>query len=305
MNTIGITGGTGFTGTHIAQLLLSMGYRVIIFSRNAKPSSGQLSYAHWDADAGNCDTTALSELTGMVHLAGAGIADKRWTTARKQKIRDSRVMGTAFLVSQLKAHAPDCKTLICASAIGYYGPDNGNNPFTETSPPGNDFLSDTCVQWEAASVPAAAIMRRVVLRLGIVLGKGHGAFAELARPLSLGVMPILGSGDQMTSWISVHDLARLFVFALEHPSINGIYNAVAPAPVTHKTLMQAISTIKGGLHIPVPVPALLLKMILGEMSIEVLKSCTVSADKIVQAGFAFDHPDINNAVTAILKPSLS
>jgi len=295
MKTIGITGGAGFVGQHITSLLLGLGYEVVVFTRNNTLTNTHkcLLYAHWDPDKELCDTQALSSLDAIIHLAGAGIADKRWTADRKKEIVHSRVHGTAFLVSQLSIHAPNCKTFIAASAIGYYGPDKQlDNPFTELSPASPDFLGDTCQKWEAESLKAATRCRAVILRLGIVLGKESGAYPQLAAPLPYGIMPVLGSGNQVVSWIEVSDLARLFIFALENENISGIYNAVAPNPVTHLQLMQAIAKARGGFKIPAPAPGFLLKIILGEMAVEVLKSCFVSAHKTIAAGFTFKFPDI-------------
>jgi NAD dependent epimerase/dehydratase family enzyme len=138
------------------------------------------------------------------------------------------------------------------------------------------------------------------LRFGIVLGKEKGAFPRFAKPLSYGILPILGSGKQTVSWIEVTDLARLILFALENEQLSGIYNAVAPNPVSQKKLMETIAGIKGGVRIPVPVPAFVLKILLGGMSVEILKSCTVSADATLASGFHFNYPEINSVVSAIL-----
>ena len=139
-----------------------------------------------------------------------------------------------------------------------------------------------------------------MLRFGIVLGKEAGAFPQFAKPMDYGVVPILGSGGQVMSWVEIHDLCRAILYALEHNDVRGTYNIVAPGHVSHRELMNTIATVKGGIKIPVHVPSVLLKVLLGEMSTEVLKSCTVSADKIINAGFTFEHPDITSAVKAIL-----
>jgi len=298
MQTIGITGGTGFIGRHLTKLLVSKGYDVVIFTRSAgKKMEKGVTYFHWDPDTGTCDINALKELDAVVNLAGAGIADKRLTEKRKKEVMDSRVNSTEFLLSNLKEHSPGCKTFVSASAIGYYGPDKGGEkPFTETAPPHDDFLGTTCRLWEAASQKATAFLRMAIIRTGIVLGKDGGAYPQFAGPLSFGVMPVLGSGKQVVSWIAIDDLVRLYVHALEHEEIFGIYNGVAPEPVTYRQLMRTIRKVKGGLGIPVPVPAFALKLILGEMSTEVLKSCTVSAGKTLGSGFTFNYPDIISAI---------
>lgn len=302
MKTIGITGGTGFVGKHLTGLLIQKGYKVIIFTTRVatKPAQDHISYAHWNPMKGAFDINALKEVDAVVHLAGTGIADKRWTEKRKKEIVDSRVVGTSFLVAQLKNFGTKCKTLIAASATGYYGKDGDKIPFHEDALPANDFLGNTCLKWEQCSSAANTFLRTVILRLGIVLGKDAGAFHEFARPMSFGIMPILGKGTQVVSWIEVDDLARLILFALEHEEIAGVYNAVAPAPVPHRQLMQTIAKTKGGIKIPIPVPEFALRTLYGELSGEVLKSCTVSAEKTMSTGFQYNYPDIGRATSAIL-----
>ncbi len=303
MATVGIVGGTGFVGKYLTKLLTAQGNEVIIFTRdpNKYAASGKVTYAAFDAKRGNCDIEALKKLDSVVHLAGAGIADKRWSDARKKEILDSRVESTNLLTSTLKAHASHCKTFVAASATGFYGPDSRpNQPFTEQAAPYNDFLGETCNTWENASKKGAEFMRTTLLRFGIVLGKESGAFPEFVKPMAFGIMPILGSGKQMVSWIEVEDLARLILFAIDNEQVSGIYNAVSPNPVSHRELMNTIAKAKGGLKIPAPVPAFVLQIMLGELSIEVLKSCNVSAQKITDAGFEFSYPDIKSATLHIL-----
>jgi uncharacterized protein (TIGR01777 family) len=248
MKTIGITGGTGFVGQHLTRLLTEKGYHVVVFTRNIAIKSHQpgVSYAHWNSDVGECDNNAIRSLDAMVHLAGAGLADKRWTDERKKKIVESRVNVTDFLVSLLRAHGSNCKAFISASAIGYYGADKNGTAFRESDPPGTDFLADTCVKWEHASFKAAEFTRTCVLRFGIVLGKEGGAFPKFAGPMVLGVMPILGDGGQIISWIEISDLAHLILYAIENHHMSGVYNAVAPQPVSNKELMLTIAKVKGG-----------------------------------------------------------
>ncbi len=302
MKTIGITGGTGFVGGHLVRLLTEKGYKVVIFTTGTPRSANELqvSYSGWNPSKGTIDQEALGQLDAMVHLAGAGIADKRWKPKRKLEITNSRVNGTEFIVEQLKLHATNCKTFIASSATGFYGPDNGVKPFTEDAPPCNDFLGNTCRLWEEASQEAASFVRTVILRLGIVLGKESGAFPKFLQPLSMGVMPVLGSGGQMMSWIEVDDLARMIVYAIETEKVHGIYNAVSPHANSHWQLMHTLAKVKGGFKIPFHVPSALLKILLGELSIEILKSCTVSAHKIMDAGFTFQYPELEGAVRAIM-----
>lgn len=304
MKFIGITGGTGLIGRHLSKLLAEDGYEIIVFTR--KPDKNRkyiknTTYAEWNPRKQIIDTTQLAKVQAMVHLSGEGIADKRWTEQRKTDILDSRVLSTNFLVEQLKLHAKQCRVLVCSSAIGYYGADNKNpEAFKENSIPANDFLGRTCAQWEAASESAEDFTRRVILRLGIVLAKDGGAFKEFNKPMKYGIMPILGSGDQMVSWIHVTDVARMIRFAIERIEVSGTFNATAPLPVTHSNLVHSMARARGGIKIPIPVPAFLLKIMLGEMSIEVLKSCTVSSEKIKDEGFRFEFRDIETAVKDLL-----
>lgn len=303
MQTIGITGGTGFVGHHLSALLQSEGYDIIIFSRSTQQSDNkQIKYAYWNPDQKQCDITALGQIDAMVHLAGASIAGKRWTPERKKEITDSRVAATRFLVQMLQIHAPHCKTLLSASATGFYGPDRpGLTPFTEEAPAYPDFLGEVCREWEEASEDAAHFLRRVIVRFGIVLGKEAGAFLEFEKPTRMGVLPILGSGSQMVCWIHVADLTAMIAFLLKEAELYGVYNGVAPIAVSNKKLMKTIAREKGGIKLPVPVPSFVLKMMLGEMSVEVLKSTTVSAEKILRTGFSFKYPNIEKAVHELLK----
>lgn len=300
MKTIGIAGGSGFVGRHLSQLLTGRGYRVIVFTRKAQPGNGLLQYAVWQPDRQMIDREALSGVDTMVNLAGAGVTDKRWTATYKKEILSSRVDATYFLLDALKTHAPRCATYISAAATGIYGPDQpGMSPFTETAPPYHDFLAEVCRQWETAALSQAAVYRTVILRLGIVLGKEGGAYPELAGPMKWGIMPILGHGHQVVSWVHVADVAAMLAYALEQTSLSGTYNCVAPQPVPHELLMQTIARVKGGWKLPVPVPAFALKLIMGASGVEVLKSCTVSADKISHAGFIFQYPQLREAVQSL------
>ncbi len=291
MATIGITGGTGFVGSALVPLLLHAGHEVVIFSRNANPAAGnthRARYALWNPATEKTDEAAWAGIDQVVHLAGAGVAEERWTKGRKAEIVRSRVRGTQFLLATLRKHAPQCKTLVAASATGYYGADQtGGQPFREEDPPAGDFLARTCISWEEEIFRAQDFLRVVALRTGIVLGKGGGALPEFTRAFPMHIAPILGNGRQVVSWIHLQDLAALYVFMLAGESLQGVYNAVAPHPVSQRALMEALVKAKGGTFIKPPVPAFALKIAMGEMSTEVLKSCTVSAEKVAEAGFGF------------------
>lgn len=304
-STILITGGTGLVGSRLTQLLINKGYQIIILSRHPKPGSGtNPSFAKWDVDKGYIDESALANADYIIHLAGAGIADKRWTEKRKQEIVDSRVKGSALIAAALKTKPNHVKAVISASAIGWYGSDPapGPNGYTETDQPDSGFLGKTCSAWEAAIDPVAETGRRLVkLRIGIVLSENGGAFVEFKKPIRMGIAAILGSGQQLVSWIHLEDLCRMFIYCLEEEKIRGAFNAVAPNPVTNKELtLEIAKQLKGKFYIPFHVPAFILKIMVGEMSIEVLKSTTASAAKIHETGFHFLYPDIEPAVEVLL-----
>ena len=230
------------------------------------------------------------------------MVDKRWTHAYKKEIQDSRIQSSALLIQAMQQYENKIKTIVSASAIGWYGADgedqkNGKG-FTEANLPAADFLGETCKLWEQSIEPAEQLGKRVVkLRTGIVLSNNGGALAEFKKPLTFGIAGILSKGTQMVSWIHIDDLCRMYVEALKNEQMKDSYNAVAPSPVTNKTLtLELASDLKGKLFIPVHVPAFVLKMMLGESSVEVLKSCTVSCEKIKQAGFTFLYPSIEVAL---------
>lgn len=298
---IGITGGTGFVGRHITRLLEEHGYQILILTRHPEKykKTDQVRYAYWNPEENKCDLRLINKLTGVINLAGENIAGKRWTDKRKQEIVESRVKGTNYLVKTLKEYATDCNVLVSASATGYYGADKGKGPFKEDAMPASDFLGETCMQWEAAAKNARGAMRTVITRFGIVLGKEAGMYKEISSPMNFGVAPVLGSGKQMISWVHVQDLAEILLKAITDEKMEGIYNTVSPTPASHRELVRAIAKEKGGIKVPAPVPSFALKLALGEMSQEVLKSCTVSSEKIEAAGYNFHYRTIEQAAMAI------
>ena len=302
MATIIITGGTGLIGKALTHSLLEKKHKVIILSRSEPkdkiPGAG---YAKWDINAGRIDESAIASADCIVHLAGAGVADKRWTAKRKQEIIDSRVKSGELLITSLKEIPNHITTVVASSAIGWYGPDPvvpNPNPFREDAPSSEDFLGETCRKWEQSLEPLARMGKRhVTLRTGIVLAQDGGALKEFRRPLTFGLATILGTGKQVMSWVHIDDIVRLYVAAIENEKMQGIYNAVAPRPVSNKELILQLAKVKkGNFFIPIHVPAFILRMVLGEMSIEVLKSTTVSCDKLHIAGHTFLYPSIDAAL---------
>jgi uncharacterized protein len=238
MPTILITGGTGLVGKALTTFLLTKGYQVIVLSRSKKESNQNtnLTYAVWDVANQKIDIEAVQKADYIIHLAGAGVMDKKWSDEYKKEIVDSRVKSSELLVTALKNNPHRVKAIVSASAIGLYGEDKMPNYFfTEDDKADTSFLGNTCQLWEESIGPANNLGIRICkLRIGIVFSKAGGAFAEFVKPLKFKLATILGNGKQVISWIHIDDLCRQFLYALENEKMIGVYNAVAPSPITNK-----------------------------------------------------------------------
>ncbi len=273
-----ITGGSGFIGRAIAERLRTSGHTVTAVSLRTPPGPEVFS---------GCDA--------VVHLAGEPVA-QRWTAAAKERIMHSRVQGTRTLVAALRQQPP--AVLISASAIGYYG-SRGDEILTEDSPPGSDFLGQVAVAWEQEARAAEEFGVRVVTpRIGVVLGRGGGALPKMVLPFRFGVGGRLGNGRQWTSWIHLDDLVALVEFSIAATAVRGAVNAVAPNPVTNADFTRELAA---ALHRPAifPVPAVALKLLLGEMSQVVLASQRVIPQAALQAGFQFRFMEVGAALRQI------
>lgn len=292
-----LTGGTGLIGLKLTQQLLEKGYRVSHLSRSPEKDTRVKTYL-WDIDNGQIDERCIDGVDTVVHLAGAGIAGKRWTDKRKRELIDSRTKSIELIYGLLRDKKHNVNSVISASAIGYYG-DRGDELLTELSTPANDFLAKCCIAWENAVDKGAAFnLRMVKFRTGVVLDKG-GALEKIAVPVKLYAGSPLGSGKQWVPWIHWKDVMDMYLYAIENEGVTGIYNMVAPNPVTNKQVIQSVAK---QLHKPLwlpAVPALILKLLLGEMSTIVLGSTKVSSNKIGAAGFKFTYPDIEPALKEI------
>jgi uncharacterized protein (TIGR01777 family) len=267
-----ITGGSGLLGQAIIPVLKEAGYDAVALRRP---------YVQGD----------LAGATAIINLAGESLSAGRWTTSRKKEIIQSRVNTLGSIRDLLQTGT--VKTLISASAVGYYGSVTTDHIYTEDDPPGNDFLAEVCREWESAANSFRPLgMRVATVRIGVVLSEKGGALPKMMMPLRFGVSVPLGSGKQWLPWIHTDDLARVFLHLLQHPELSGPFNAAAPEPVTNLEFMKHLAHLKNRLFIPVGVPGFLLKVMLGEMAVVTLRGSRISADKLIRSGFEFRFPEL-------------
>lgn len=295
-----ITGGTGLVGQALADLLLSEGYQVSFLSRKKKNIEG-INVFEWDIEKQLLDKQAIETADYIVHLAGAGVAEHRWTDAYKQEILNSRIHSTQLLYKAIRQSTQKPKAFLAASAVGIYGFNSGSELVQEDSRQGNDFLAQVTQQWEQETLKIQELdIRTVIFRIGIVLSTRGGALPKMMQPIQFFAGAALGSGEQYMSWIHIEDLARMFHFALENPKLKGIYNAVGNSPVTNAEFTKTLAKVlKKPLFLP-NVPSFVLKMMLGEMSAMVLGGNKVSNKKIVESGFQYKFPDLEEALSDLL-----
>ena len=304
-----ISGGTGLIGANLTRHLLDRNYDLIILTRDKNKTSEnkRIRYSYWDVKKQIIDINILKEVDHIIHLAGAGVMEKKWTAEYKKTILESRTKSAELILKTLKEIKYQVKTFISASAIGWYGEDpkplERKEGFIETDLPSQDFLGETCLLWEASLEHAKNMdIRLVILRSGIVLSNAGGAFKEFKIPLRFGVATIFGNGRQMLSWIHIDDLCRMYCDSIENGYLNGSYNAVSPEPVSQKKFMIALGEkLRHRFFIPVHIPVFVLKMVLGKRSVEILKSATVSEKKIKAAGFTFLYPTLDAALDELTR----
>lgn len=290
MKKILITGGSGLVGKAITEILEKKGYQVAWLSRNFQAQKHFI----WKVENQEIDSNAIEWADGIIHLAGTGVAEKRWSKARKQEILTSRTASTSLLYQGICKSKKQLEAFISASAVGYYGFDTGENLQTEDSNPGGDFLAEVVVAWELEAEKVASLgVRTAILRIGIVLDKNGGALGEMLKPP---VAAPLGSGDQWMSWIHIQDLARLFVFALENTGVQGKFNAVSPKPSRNRELTSIAAKAKGKPYIDIGVPSFVLKLLLGELSSLIVGGNKVTAQKILNLGFEFNFRELDLAI---------
>ena len=288
---IAITGASGLIGTALVGYLKSEGHTVQRFVRRPVVAPDEI---QWDPKTGYVDIEALRGVDAVIHLAGAGVGDKRWTKKYKAEILNSRLLGTTAIANAVSEVKP--QVFISASAIGWYG-ESGNRAVVETDRVGEDFLAAVCREWEAAADLATGT-RVVKIRTGLVLDPTGGALGRMLPLFRFGLGGKLGNGKQWWSWITLHDQIRAIAFLLEH-SISGPVNITSPNPVTNQEFTAALAR---ALHRPAlfPAPAIALKIALGGFSSEILGSKKVTPATLAEAGFIWDYPHITSALTALI-----
>ena len=294
-----ISGGTGFIGTSLCQTLAQHGHALLVLTRrpDTQPAPPGIRFLSWDTDEWQ---RAMADVDGVINLAGESIADGRWSTARKQRVRASRLETTRRVVGAIDASAKKPAVLVNASAIGYYGP-QGDEALTERDPAGEGFLAELCQAWEAEARRAESLGVRVVrLRIGLVLGMGAGALAKMVPPFRFFMGGPVGSGRQWISWIHQQDVTGLIEWVLTHPEVSGAVNATAPQPVTMRELC---ATLGRAMHRPswLPVPAVALRLLFGEMADLLLTGQRVLPAAARSSGFTFRFPELTPALEACLR----
>ncbi|RWY47882.1 TIGR01777 family oxidoreductase [Mucilaginibacter gilvus] len=293
-----ITGGSGLLGKQLTDELLSKGHTVNHLSRT-KGKNPKVKTFLWDVDKGQIDEHCIDGVDTIIHLAGAAIADKRWTDERKREIVESRTKSIGLVYELMKAKANRVHAVISASGVGYYS-DRGDVLLTEESEPAHDFIGTCCIDWENAVDEGRGLGLRILkFRTGVVLTTDGGALPQLAMPIKFGIGSPLGTGKQWVPWIHHRDVVDMYMMGLDDEKLTGAYLMAAPNPVTNAYLTNAVAKqLKRPLWAP-KVPAFLIKLLFGEMATLVLGSTRTSAQKIMDAGFKFKYPDVTSALQEI------
>ena len=291
-------GSSGFLGSRLTDRLRAEGHEVVRLVRRSPRGADEV---QWNPAAGQLDPAVVSGVDAVTNLAGVNIGDRRWTGGFKEALRASRVDSTGTLARTIAALPAERRprALLNASAIGWYG-DTGDRPVEEDAPAGEGFMADLCRVWEAATAPAERAGVRVVrLRSGLPLDRAGGFLKPQLLPYRLGIAGKFGSGRQWVAWISLADWLAAVTFLLAHEDIAGPVNVVSPAPVTNAELTKALGS---ALHRPtvMPVPGIALRILLGEMAIEALRSARVMPGVLNRTGFSYQHPDLAGALRAAL-----
>lgn len=303
MKKVLITGASGLVGTRLSTLLLKKGYEVNTLGRKVnRPRSevrSQVNSYVWNLEKGEVDAKAFEGVSAVIHLAGAGVADKRWSDERKKEIVESRVQSAKLIFDFLKKNKHEVKTFISASAVGFYG-DCGDEVVAEEHKAGKGFLAEVCKQWEQSAKQFSKLeIREVRCRIGIVLAKDGGALPELTRTIPLGVASYFAKSKLYYPWVHLDDVCGIIIHALENEKVKGAYNTTAPQPWLMKDLMKQILVAKKSKAVLMPAPSIAIKLAMGEMSEMLLSSQKCSAEKILKTGYPFKFGEIEKALAEI------
>ncbi len=299
-----IVGGTGLVGTYLSKMLSDRNYKVAhLSSREAVKTLYPTYYCNYANN--KIDENAVSSADIIIHLAGANIAEKRWTKKRKQIIRDSRVKTTELIFDAIrnpvKERNSNLKLFISASAVGYYGAITTDKVFVEEDKAHNDFLGNVCKDWEnAADLFNDIGVRTVKIRTGVVLSRKKGALEKITKSFKFGTKVILGSGKQFMPWIHIHDLCNIYIKAIEDNTMSGAYNAVAPQYTNYYEFANTLKSAYKNIFFNVKVPAFFLRTMLGEMSLILLEGSKISANKILNTGFKFKYSELQEALKELI-----
>lgn len=295
-----IAGGDGLVGRHVARIADKGRYEISILSRKQRQSGDcEFSTITWDTTTRTIDSEDCPDI--IINLAGAGIADQRWSVQRKKELIGSRVNSALTLEEFLRRQSTTPLVYVSASAVGFYG-DRGEEILDEHSSPGNEFMSKTCILWEEAGMGAGICCQRtVILRIGIVLSMLGGALPKMLMTKGVGIFPFFGNGAQYHPWIHIDDLARLVWESVENPQYKGVYNAVAPQMTTNREMVARIKKACSFWGWLVSAPAVALKLAMGEMAAVVLNSTRVQSSRLAETGFQWRFSDVGEAVKDLLK----
>lgn len=301
MEKVLISGGTGLIGSYLAAKLKEKRYEVALLTRNRVHEPIFTEY-HWDPEKNEIDSDAVSDADYIIHLAGANIGEKRWTKERRELIIESRVKSADLLFRAVSGSIKKPKAFISASATGYYGAATTDKIFVENDPPATDFLGETCRLWEQSADRFEELgVRTVKIRTGVVLSGQEGALAKMALPVRIGFGSALGNGRQYVPWIHIADLCNIYIMAIENVKVRGAYNAVAPEHKTNKEFMSILAHVMNKPFWFPNVPAILLKILFGEMAAVILDGSRVSSERIISSGYRFRYPELEVALNDLFR----
>ncbi len=296
-----ITGGSGLVGRELTKILQEKGHEVAWLSRNLSLKTAVPVY-ECNYYSGKIDKEAVKSAEVIIHLAGANIGEKRWSSKRKTLILDSRVQTANLIFETLRDTKCQLKTFISASAVGYYGAVTTKGIFTEESAAGNDFLAEVCKHWEKSADAFATLGVRVVkMRSGVVLSKEGGALEKIIPPFKLGANVVLDNGKQYMPWIHIDDLCNIYLKAVEDASMQGVYNAVAPEHTNYGNFMRQLKPYFKRVFFNVKVPAFALRLVFGKMAVLLLEGSKIAPQRIVESGFQFQFPTLKMVFNNLLK----